>query len=169
MSNQALVFLTTVLIGFFIGFVYDLFRVLRRIVRHANLLTSLEDVLYWLFVSLFMFYVMLDRNYGEIRFFTIFGAFLGMILYFCTISKLFMAVSMTIVMFIKRVCLVLFTIVMTPFRLIYKLLEKPIFLCKKRIKKTCALLKKLLHKSKNYAKIKKRKFKKDLRIILKKI
>jgi spore cortex biosynthesis protein YabQ len=169
MSSQALVFLTTVVIGAVIGFVYDLFRVIRKIVPHANLMTSIEDMLYWIIVSLLMFYVMLNQNNGEIRIFTVMGAFLGMLLYFLTVSKLFMAVSLTIVAFIKKILLVLFEIVMTPFRLIYKMLEKPIFLCRKKLKKFRNVLKKWLHKSKNYAKIKKRKLKKDLRIILKKI
>lgn len=169
MSNQALVFLTTVIIGVFIGFVYDLFRVLRKVIHHSNLMTYLEDLVYWIFVSLIMFYVMLNKNYGEIRVFSILGAFLGMILYFLTLGRLFMAASLTIIDFIKKVFAVLFEIIMTPFKLIYKLLEYPLKFCKKKIMKYYANIKMLLHKSKNYARIKKKKISGDIDIIMKKI
>jgi hypothetical protein len=116
-----------------------------------------------------MFYVMLNRNYGEIRVFTIIGAFLGMLLYFLSISKLFMTASLTIIDFITKMCVTLFNIIMAPLRLIYKILAYPARLCQKRLMKFYANLKKLLHKSKNYAKIKRGKIKKDFSIIFKKV
>ncbi len=169
MSNQAVIFLTTAIIGVVIGFIYDLFRVFRKIVPHNDIFTYLEDAVYWVIVSIIMFYVMLNKNYGEIRFFSIFGAFLGMIIYFYTISRLFMKVSVAVVNFLVKVLKLLFDIIMAPFRLIYKLLYNPIMICKKRIKKVILGGRKVLHKSKNYAKIKKKKAISDIRIILKKV
>lgn len=169
MSNQAMIFFTTILVGFVIGFIYDLFRVIRKIIKHPNLLIQIEDILYWIFVSIIMFYVMFSKNYGEIRAFSIVGAFLGMIFYFFTISRLFINVSMIIVEFLKKVIMVIIEIVLMPFRLFYKILYAPIMFCKKNVHKNVLLAKKVLHKSKKYVRMKGTKVFHELKIITKKV
>ena len=169
MSNQAVIFLTAALVGAFVGFVYDLFRVLRKTFRHPNLVTYLEDAVYWLFVTLVMFYVMLNKNYGEIRAFSVAGVFLGMLLYFLSLSRLFMKVSMTLINWIKKLLLFLFRLIMAPFQLIAKLMKRPLRFCQKKLAKMASNIKRGLHKTQNYAKMKKKKVVNDIRIITKKV
>lgn len=168
MSRQAVLFFMTIGIGFVIGLVYDGFRILRKIIYHPDFLTYLEDVIYWLIVSVIMFYIMLNKNYGEIRFFSILGVFLGMCLYFLTLSALILKISLTIINFIKKLIIVIVKIILAPFKLIYRLAYPPVIFCKKKIVLAFLAIKKFLHKSKNYAKIKKKKFTNDFRIILSK-
>lgn len=169
MSNQAAVFLMTVLVGFVIGFVYDLFRVVRKVVKHPGFLIQIEDMIYWILVSIIMFYVMLNKNYGEIRAFSVLGAFLGMLLYFLTVSRLFINVSMLLVKFLAKVIAAVIEIVLTPFKLLYKLLYAPFMFCKKTAAKKMASVKKVLHKSGKYAIMKGTKAFKELDIITKKV
>lgn len=168
MENQLLLFMLAIATGGVLGFVYDIFRMLRKIFNHPNFLIYFEDVLYWLLVSFIMFYVMLFRNYGEIRFFSILGAFLGMLLYFLTLSSLFMKISVSLYNFLKKVFLSLLYIISLPFRAILKILSFPGKFLFKRLKKITISFKKTLQKSKRYAKIKGRTFNNNLRIALKK-
>lgn len=125
MSGQGLLFLTTVAAGFVIGFVYDIFRIVRKTVPHSHLMVQAEDLLYWVAVSLMMFYFMLHRNYGEIRIFSIAGAALGMILYFYSVSVIVMKVSVAVIGFIQKVILTAVRILLTPVRWLVKMLVPP--------------------------------------------
>lgn len=169
MSNQAALFFTTVLIGFSIGFLYDWIRIFRNIIKHANFIVQIEDALYWIAVSIGMFIIMLNKNYGEIRAFSICGFFIGMIIYFFTLSHLFMHVSMTVVSFIKKVIIMTVRIILTPVRLILKLLSYPYNIIKGFLSKLHNSNKKVLKKYKLCAKIKKNKLLRELKIIMKKV
>jgi len=126
MSDQTWLFLTTVAAGFAIGFVYDIFRIVRKTIPHNNFIVQLEDILYCVAVSLLMFYFMLHRNYGEIRFFSIAGAALGMVLYFCSLSPLIMKVSVTVIRFFQKVVIAVLNILLWPIKAIIKLLAIPV-------------------------------------------
>lgn len=144
-------FLLTILMGGSLGLIYDCLRVFRRIVRHNTLWLQLEDGLFWLAAVFLVFGVMLRANGGEIRFFCIFGLFGGMGIYFLTVSRAVIAVSDRVIYVVKKAVLLLLQIVMTPFRLIYLLLRKP-------MAKTAVycgrIRKKVLHSFGIYAKIK---------------
>ena len=122
MSDQAWLFLTTVLAGFVIGIVYDAFRIVRKIVSHRYWMVQLEDILYWLSVSLMMFYFMLHRNYGEIRFFSIAGVALGTVIYFCSLSLVVMKVSVAVIRFFQKVILAVADILFAPIRWLLRLI-----------------------------------------------
>lgn len=162
---QARLFLTTIAIGALLGFTYDIFRIFRKIVPHSNFFLQIEDAIYWVMVILTMFMFMLHENYGEIRFFSIIGAFLGMVLYFLTLSRVVILVSSTVIDIIKRILLLFLTIVLTPFRLVWLLLRKPVIKTEKMIRKKS---KSLLHSMKVCVKIKNRKLKQSLKRMKKK-
>ena len=123
MSGQAWLFLSTVVAGFAIGLFYDLFRITRKTVRHKAWLVQIEDVLYWSVASVLMFYFLLQRNHGEIRFFIIIGAAVGMISYFYTLSPLIVKVSVAVISFFKRVLFTVARILLVPIRMLIKLLK----------------------------------------------
>ncbi len=169
MSNQALLFFSTVLMGALIGFVYDWFRVIRGLFKHPNFLIHIEDVLFWIAVSIGIFVFMLNKNYGEIRMFSVCGIFIGMILYYFTISALFLSVSHMIIDFVTKVVIMVARIVMTPIRLILKITSYPYNASKKFALKQYRDQKKLLKKYHLYAKMKGKRMRKDMKIIFKKI
>lgn len=108
MSNQFILFLMSTALGFISGFIYDLFRVFRRIIKHNKFFVQLEDFIYWIILALIIFFIILQKNSGEIRAFLFLGFFIGMILYFTTLSRLFLKFSKKLIDFIKQILKVVF-------------------------------------------------------------
>lgn len=75
--------------GIFITFVYDIFRIWRRVLNHSRFFISLEDILFWLFSAVSVFYLMHTQSNGTLRWFAVFGALIGMLLYKKTISPFY--------------------------------------------------------------------------------
>lgn len=148
---QVLIFFVSIFIGLSIGFFYDLIRVFRRIIKHKNIFVQIEDFLYWFFAAIYSFFIALYKNNGEIRFFFILGIFLGMTLYFCTISIIFIKISSIIINFIKKVFILTFKAIYIPLKTLVKVLTYPF---NGIIKKFKISIKNVLHKSKTYAIIK---------------
>lgn len=67
--------------GIICFFGYDLLLVLRIFFRRSLILEKLEDILYWLAASIFVFSVIYKKNSGVIRGYSIAGMLAGMILY----------------------------------------------------------------------------------------
>ena len=148
---QARLFLLTILLGGGMGFVYDGIRVFRREVPHKGLWIQAEDGLFWAAAVFLVFGVMLRASSGEIRFFSIFGLFSGMGLYFLTLSRLVIAVSDRIIWLVKYIAVLLFRIVITPFWLVFLPFRKPL----KKMRGFCdKQRKKLLQSVKVYVKMK---------------
>ncbi|MCH5274961.1 MAG: spore cortex biosynthesis protein YabQ [Lachnospiraceae bacterium] len=75
--------------GIFITFVYDILRILRRVYVHNNILVSLEDILFWAFCAIAVFYLMHTESNGTLRWFAVLGALVGMFIYKKTVSAFF--------------------------------------------------------------------------------
>lgn len=73
-------FAHSVLMGLVITFVYDWIRVLRRLFKHGAVLTSFEDIVFWLICGLSVFYMLYRENNGTLRWFAVAGAMIGMLL-----------------------------------------------------------------------------------------
>lgn len=125
MGEQTSTFILTVCVGFFIGFVYDLFRILRKTLKHVNIFTQLEDLIFWIFVSLVMYYILLSKNYGEVRAFSIIGAFIGMIIYFMTLSQIFVPITVKTIGLIKKCIVFIIKIAFIPINFVIKLVKYP--------------------------------------------
>ena len=148
---QAQLFLLTILLGGIMGLVYDGLRVFRHALPHKPFWIQLEDGIFWLVAVFLVFGVMLHASSGEIRFFTIFGLFGGMGLYFLTMSRLVIAISDRIIWVVKYIVVLFFRILSTPFRLVWLLIRKPL----QKIRGFCGKQrKKLLHSLKVYVKMK---------------
>ena len=77
-AREGAFWLDCVLLGIAMALVYDCLRVFRRVVPHAGFWISLEDLLYWAFVSFRFFGLLYSENNGSLRWFSVAGAFLGM-------------------------------------------------------------------------------------------
>ncbi len=87
MENQFLWHAT--LMGIFITFVYDLLRILRRVIPHGSFFVSLEDMFFWIYCAAEVFLLMYHEGNGTLRWFAILGAMAGMFLYKKLLSELF--------------------------------------------------------------------------------
>lgn len=95
-------------LGLMIGFgtamavIYDVFRILRRIIPHNFVAVSTEDLIFWLCLSIPAFYFVLLVNDGEFRLYFILGILLGIFVYRETLSRLIMFITEFIVGKIRK-------------------------------------------------------------------
>lgn len=86
-ENRFLIY--ALLMGIFITFLYDILRVLRRVIPHSGFLVSLEDFCFWIYCALRVFLLMYYESDGTLRWFAILGALAGMFLYKKLVSPYF--------------------------------------------------------------------------------
>lgn len=87
MADENIFLLHAFVLGVFITFVYDWLRIFRRVVSHAALAVSLEDLGFWGFCAAEVFLLMYHESNGNLRWFAVLGALAGMLLYRKTLSN----------------------------------------------------------------------------------
>ena len=125
--NELWIFLWSICGGIALGFVFDIFRIKRRIMKTGKILISVEDLLYWIFAAILFFLTLYLSNEGQMRGFSIIGSILGAVFYLSAISPAVLKVSVAVIAAIKRGILFLVKVVMWPVNLLVKLF-KPILL-----------------------------------------
>lgn len=132
-SNQASLFLIFTIEGIIIGLIFDIFRILRKSFKTSDVVTYIEDILFWLITGVLILYTIFVFNYGEIRLFMFVGLFLGAMFYMLLISKYVIKISVAIIGLLKKIIALIFKIIIYPFQIIYKILKtifkKPILFC----------------------------------------
>ncbi len=79
--NEVYFLAYSVMMGVVITFVYDFILIGRKIIKHNLFFISLEDFLFWAACAVAVFYMLYKENNGILRWFAVFGAALGMLLY----------------------------------------------------------------------------------------
>ena len=87
-SVELYFFLTSILWGGIVLLAYDVLRILRRLIKHDTFFIAIEDLIFWVIASLFIFAMIYHRNNGIIRGFSVMGMLLGGILYHFSVSEL---------------------------------------------------------------------------------
>lgn len=70
----------TILCGGLLGLTYGLLRVFRHFVKHHRFVVGIEDLFFWIFAAIVMFSVILVANNGMVRWFSVAGMTIGMII-----------------------------------------------------------------------------------------
>lgn len=132
-SNQANLFLIFTIEGVIIGLIFDIFRILRKSFKTGDVITYIQDILFWIITGVLILYSIFIFNYGEIRLFMFVGILLGTMIYMLSISRYVIKISVTVIEFLKKIILFIFKIVNFPFKFIYKtfkkIFTKPILFC----------------------------------------
>ena len=92
--NQLYTFLIFILVGMVIGITYDIFRILRKSFKTIDIITYIQDFLFWIITGVIL---------GELRSYIFIGILLGLILYMLSISKFFVEICTKIICSIKKV------------------------------------------------------------------
>lgn len=95
--NEVYFLFGSVLIGIVITFVYDFILIGRRLIRHNIFFVSVEDLLFWIACAILVFYMLYEENNGILRWFAVFGAALGMLLYKKVAGQHFVNIMSTII------------------------------------------------------------------------
>ena len=102
-GNEAVFFGISILCGAGLVFVYDLFRIFRRILPHGNIWIGIEDVCYWIFSAVVVFLLLYQKNDGMMRFFAFLGMILGGGFYLLLFSRFIVKVCVTVLGTILKV------------------------------------------------------------------
>lgn len=86
-QSQAVLLASCVGLGAWLMFCYDLLRVFRLLLPQKSWAISLEDLIYWIYVSLSAFSLLYRQNDGALRSYVVIGMFLGMAAYDRIISQ----------------------------------------------------------------------------------
>lgn len=121
--NQAYIFFIFMLNGIIIGIIFDIFRILRRSFKTSNLITYIEDMIFWTISALLVMYSLFIFNNGELRGYIFIGLLLGVAVYILFFSKTVIKVSVSIILFVKKVFLAIFRIISYPLKIIFNLVN----------------------------------------------
>lgn len=126
-TNQAYLFLVFVVNGILIGVLFDFFRILRKTFKTRDIVTYIEDCLFWILTGITLLYSIFTFNNGEIRLFMLLGILLGTIIYMIFISSYVIKINVAILTFIKNILTKLFCFLAVPFKFLYKITKKLLF------------------------------------------
>lgn len=124
-SNQACIFLYSVIGGMLIAFIFDLFRIKRKAIKTSNIVIYIEDFFYWIIASLVMFGVVYLSNDGELRGYIFLGTVIGAFLYIVLLSRLVIKISLKLLRLIYVTVKTVWKIVSYPVRFLLKVLSVP--------------------------------------------
>ena len=137
--KEADVLLAAFLTGALLLFIYDVLRIVRKIVPHKMWLVGVEDLLFWIGSALALFAMLYRENSGYIRGFVIGGVLVGMLLYNLLLSAWIVAGS---VFLLKKILFVL----SRPLVWTARLFRKPLGFAGRKVKKLYHFIKKELKK-----------------------
>jgi spore cortex biosynthesis protein YabQ len=147
MYDQIRLFVILTVFGAAAGVIYDLIRAIRRILRHSIITVQIEDLVFWLVFTISVMLVMLWENNAAVRFFSVVAPLIGMLLYFCTLSKLIISLFVYIFSAIIKVIMIILHIFCVPMEIVGKTIGLFINKLKIIIYKFNKIIKKLLKNS----------------------
>lgn len=127
MNNQAYLFLIFVINGILIGFLFDIFRIIRKTFKTTDFTTYIQDIAFWIVTGIITLAFIFYYNNGEIRFYVFLGIILGVLSYILTISKYVIKVSVKIINFIKNIVTTIFNIILLPLKATWKTVNRFLF------------------------------------------
>lgn len=124
MSEDTLFLWQSMVVGSSITFLYDWFRIVRRVIPHRQWVVSLEDLIFWLFCTVSVFWWMYRVTNGGMRWFAVAGALTGMCLYKSLISRFLVTYASKLLQCILRILGKALRILLRPVSVIGKGLAK---------------------------------------------
>ncbi len=134
--------------GIIIGVLFDIFRILRRSFKTPDIITYIEDILFWILTGIFFIIILFKFNNGEIRSYVLLGLISGIVMYMFIISKYFIKISVNIIKIIKK-------ILSYPIKIICKLIKPLTFIVINIRKIFIDIFNKISKNDKKYKKIQK--------------
>ncbi len=126
MTKEAYALIASALCGAGSVMLYDVFRAIRLSVKQNGFFVFLEDVIFWCVCTAAMWNCLWRFNNGEVRAFEIAGFVIGALLYILTLQKLFFVLFKVIFKNIFKFIHLIFQILLTPPKFLYKILLVPL-------------------------------------------
>ncbi|WP_202710122.1 spore cortex biosynthesis protein YabQ [Sporosalibacterium faouarense] len=123
--SEVYVFLTTLYGGIIIGFIYDIYRIFRYFFKPKRVATFIEDLVFWIIVSVLSLLIIIFSNWGELRGYVFLGFILGALLYNRLLSKIVITILVKVITILWRGIKFILNIVFYPFKLLEGVLIEP--------------------------------------------
>ncbi|MCX7714972.1 MAG: septum formation initiator family protein [Clostridia bacterium] len=139
-ENETYIFLAMVLLGAASGLLFDLFRVLRRLVSLRAGAVAITDFIFWIMTAILIFGGIVYINSGQLRWYEFIGLFIGILMYFLILSEKVIWVLIKVIEFLSYI----FKIILTPLCFLYKILRESLLFVFQKVIRGFAYLKKLI-------------------------
>ncbi|MTI68052.1 MAG: spore cortex biosynthesis protein YabQ [Firmicutes bacterium] len=124
-EGQVYIFFATLYGGIIIGFIYDIYRIFRYFSEPRKIVSFIEDLIFWILVSLIALFILFFSNFGEVRGFVFLGFISGAIIYNKLLSKLVITTLVKILRYLFRGIKIIFNIMLFPFKKIKSYIYTP--------------------------------------------
>lgn len=102
-ENQLISFVIYIFIGSALGILFDFFRAIRKSIKHSNIATYIEDIIYVIISFFIVTFALQIISDGELRFYIFIGILIGIIICFLLLSKYLLGFETSILKVIKRI------------------------------------------------------------------
>ena len=122
--EQLYSFFIFTILGLLIGVIFDIFRILRKTFKTTDIVTYIEDILFWFLTGILTLTFIFKFNNGELRFYIFIGISIGSIIYMLFISNFFIKINVYILNIIKTFIYKIIYFLTKPFIFIFSILKK---------------------------------------------
>lgn len=133
LASQFYAFVVTIVMGFTMGALFDVYKVSKGIIRPGKVAGYAGDMLFWLISTLTVFLLLLIGNWGEIRMYVVIGVVIGVVVYCRFLSGLVIWVLLRFFFVLKKffaylavVCSYIWFVLTYPVSMIRKTIIIPI-------------------------------------------
>lgn len=130
-NNEFSIFLAFILIGIIISFLFDFFRILRRVYQTPDFITIIQDIAFWIISGIILLSSIFILNEGKIRAYLFIGILAGILFYIITLSRVVIKVGTNILNILTKIII---TPIVNIFHIILIVVIKSIKSLKNRIK-----------------------------------
>ena len=125
--EQLFSFFIFIIVGMIISLSFDIFRILRKVIKTTDIITYLEDVIFWIITMFIILISIFIFNNGELRLYIFIGMIIGIILYLIFISKYFIKFGIYILKISYKIINILFKPILFISKIIKKIFFNPIY------------------------------------------
>ena len=124
--NQIYSFVIFIINGLIIGILFDIFRISRKTFKTSNIVTYIEDIIFWILTGVILLFSIFTFNNGEIRGYIFLGIITGIIFYMLFFSKYFIKINVKIINIIKHIISSIIKILFYPLKILINFLKNRI-------------------------------------------
>lgn len=126
LAQQTKGFLLALGMGFILGVLYDILRIIRISISRGKVGVIICDVVFCALACFCTFLFCLTVNEGEIRLYLVLGEVAGFFTYYFSLGAIIFACSEKIIDFIKKLFRSVFGVILFPFKWVFRIIRKVI-------------------------------------------
>jgi spore cortex biosynthesis protein YabQ len=127
--------IVSVMGGMVLGFIWDIYRLIRHYIKFGSAVTALGDIAYWIVSAKLSLDLIFYISYGNVRMFILVGFISGALLYFYGISRYVLKAIIYVIDFIFSVVRKFLSFIVSPLKFLWSKLKIALLPVRIKIKK----------------------------------